>query len=210
MAPRCPQAKLQRRLAEESLEAAAEAQERANQRIGATPSALAELCVAAKLGEDWMDVIPDEYKVLPADILLAIRAALTRSSGGGRKVQFQDAADVTIPKRVTTSNINKSRELASGDTFEALPQAAQGEHIVACTRKTADTIRSGVTIRGEEIRAQPKKKKDHNNRGDKDEPAAKEGSQKKNDGRKWFVGCYGCGEDHHWSARQLVGPLGQF
>ena len=113
-------------------------------------------------------------------------------------------------------DINKYLELAFGDTVEPLPEAAQGRHTIVCARKTADAIRRGITIRGEEVKAQPKKKKREREDSDTDDEesdttakSGKEAAQTKGDGKRWFVGCYGCREDHRWSACHVVSPLGQ-
>ena len=113
-------------------------------------------------------------------------------------------------------DINKYLELAFGDTFEPPPETAQGRHTIVCARKTADAIRRSITIRREEVKAQPKKKKREREDSDTDDEegdtTAKSGTdaaQTKGDSKRWFVGCYGCGEDHRWSACQAVGPLGQ-
>ena len=68
--------RLQRKIAEESLEASVEARERARRKIWDTARATAELRMAAKLGEEWIDILLDDEELLPADLLLAIRAAL--------------------------------------------------------------------------------------------------------------------------------------
>ena len=98
----------------------------------------------------------DEEEALTADVLLVIRAALQgrpeSPAGGGKERGFQDEVEVTIP-------LNKYLELAFGDTFEPLPEAAQGKHTIVCARKTADAIRSGITIRDEEVKAHSKKRK---------------------------------------------------
>ena len=54
-----PQAKLQRRISEDSLGASLQARERAQQTITATPGAPADLRGAAELGADWIDVVLD-------------------------------------------------------------------------------------------------------------------------------------------------------
>ena len=213
------QAKLQRRIAEECLEATLEARERARQAIRATPGAQAELWAAAELGDDWIDVLLDEEEALTADVLLVIRAALQgrpeSPAGGGKRRSFQDEVEVTIPRKVKAADINKYLELAFGDAFEPLPEAAQGKHTIVCARNTADAIRRGITIRGEEVKAHTKKRKtesDDSDTGDeegtKTVKKGKDVGQTKGDGKQWFSGCYGCGEDHRWSACQVVGPPG--
>ena len=115
------------------------------------------------------------------------------------------------------ADVNKYLELAFGDMFEPLPEAAQGKCVIVCSRKTADAIRRGITVRGEEIKAQPAKKKkgrDESDTDDNDDDEAprksKNADQAKGEGKKrWFKGCYGCGEDRRWTACHLVGPLGQ-
>ena len=71
-----PRAKLYCQVAEESLEAAAEARDRARQKIRATVGALEDLPVAPELRDHLINVVLDEDKVPPADVLLAIRAPL--------------------------------------------------------------------------------------------------------------------------------------
>ena len=162
----------------------------------------------------------DEEEALTADVLLVIRAALQgrpeSPAGGGKRRSFQDEVEVTIPRKVKAADINKYLELAFGDAFEPLPEAAQGKHTIVCERKTADAVRRGITIRGEEVKAHSKKRKtesDDSDTGDEeDTKTAKKGKdvgQTRGDGKQWFSGCYGCGEDHRWSACQAVGPLGQ-
>ena len=82
-APPRPRAQVrgQRRIAEESLEAGAEARERARQKILDTAGAPAELRMAAELGEEWIDALLDDQS-LSADLLLAIRAALQGPARG--------------------------------------------------------------------------------------------------------------------------------
>ena len=219
--------KLQRKIAEESLEASEEARERALQKIRETAGALAELRMAAELGEEWIDVLLDDEEPLPADLLLAIRAALqgpARGVAAGTPKGFQDAVDITIPRRVKTEDINRYMELAFRDTFEPLRALAEGKVHLQCARKTADAVRKEVIIRGEEIKAHVKKKRDADN-NDEEEPSDDDDnggnrcSAGKSDGRAgrsgkagakmWFVGCYGCGGDHRWTACHAVGPIGQ-
>ena len=108
-------------------------------------------------------MVLDEEEALSAEVVLTIWAAVQGKPGGTAKGSaersLQDAVEVTIPRRVQAVDINKYFELAFGDTFEPLPEAAQGRYIIVCARKTADAIRRGITIRGEEVKAQPKKKK---------------------------------------------------
>ena len=214
------QAKLQRRIAEECLEATLEARERARQAMRATPGAQADPRAAAELGDDWIDVLLDEEEALTADVLLVIWAALQgrpeSPAGGGKRRSFQDEFEVTIPRKVKAADINKYLELAFGDAFEPLPEAAQGKHTRVCASETADAIRRGITIRGEEVKAHSKKRKtesDDSDTGDeegtKTVKKGKDMGQTKGNGKQWFSGCYGCGEDHRWSACQAVGPLGQ-
>ena len=108
----------------------AEARERAREKIRDTAGAPAELRMAAELGEEWIDVLLDDEEPLPADLLLAIRAALqgpARGAATGATKGFQDAFDITIPRRVKTEDINRYLELAFGNTFEPLPEAAEGK-----------------------------------------------------------------------------------
>ena len=93
------QVRLQRRIAEESLEVGAEARERARRKIRDTAGAPAELSMAVELGMEWIDVLLDDEEPLPADLLLAIRAALqgpARGAAAGAAKGFQDAADITM------------------------------------------------------------------------------------------------------------------
>ena len=82
-------------------------------------------------------------------------------------------------------------------------------------------MRKGVTIRGEEIKAHTRKKRDADSI-DEGEPSdvdeggyKRRGAEKSADkdakrgkANKWFVGCYGCGGDHRWTACHAVGPIG--
>ena len=139
----------------ESLEAGAEARERAYQKIRDTAGASMELRMAAELGEEWIDILLDDKEPLPADLLLAIRAALqgpARGAAVGATKSFQDAVDITVPRRVKTEDINRYLEQAFGNTFKPLPESAEGKVCLRCTRKMADAMREGVTIRGEEIK----------------------------------------------------------
>ena len=181
--------------------------------------------MAPELGEEWIDVLLDDKEPLPADLMLAIRAALRGPARGEVAFAakgFRDAVGITIPKRMKTDDINKYFDLAFGNTFEPLPAAAEGKVRLRCTRKTADTVRKGVVVRGEEIRAQTTKKRDANGIGDgepsddndnghKRREAGESAGRgaKKGSGRKLFVGCYGCGKDHGWTACHPVGPFGQ-
>ena len=45
-------------------------------------------------------------------------------------MEFQHAVEITIRKRVTASDFNKSLELVFGDTYEPLPEMAHGQHTV--------------------------------------------------------------------------------
>ena len=66
--------------------------------------------MAAELGEEWIDNLLDDEEPLPADQGLAIRAALqgpTRGAAAGATKGFQDVADITIPRRVKTEDINR-------------------------------------------------------------------------------------------------------
>ena len=122
MAPRKPRAqgRLQRKIAEESLEANAAARERARQKITANPGAPAELRMGAELGDEWVDVLLDDEEPELAEVPVSIRAALqgphpevaTRAARG-----HQDSVDVTIPSRVTAEDLNKYLELLFGDTL---------------------------------------------------------------------------------------------
>ena len=83
---------------------------------------------------------------------------------------------------------------------------------MARTQKTADTIRRGVIIRGETIKAHARKKKrarsSKRNDDDEDDVKKEQGNERrKSGGKKWFMGCYGCGEDHRWFVCHAVGPL---
>ena len=82
----------------------------------------------------------------------------------------------------------------------------------------------GVTIRGEEIKAHAKKKQDADS-SNEEEPSddggggsmrrgagksgGRDGKSGKAGAKKWFVGCYGCGGDHRWTACHALGPIGQ-
>ena len=157
------QARLRCKIAEESLEASAGARERARRKIRETAGAPAELRMATELGEDWIDVLLDDEEPLPAKLLLAIRVALqgpARGAAAGATKGFQDAVDITIPRRVKTEDINKYLELAFGDTFEPPPEIVEGKVLLVCTRKTADAVRNGVVTRGEEIKAHTKTKRE--------------------------------------------------
>ena len=64
--------------------------------------------MATELGEEWIDVLLDDEEPLPADPLLATRAAPqgpARRAAAGATKSFQDAVDITIPKRVKTEDI---------------------------------------------------------------------------------------------------------
>ena len=161
----------------------------------------------------------DEEEALTADGLLVIRAALQSRpespEGGGKRRSFQDEVEVTIPRKVKAADINKYLELAFGDAFEPVPVAAQGKHTIVCAHKTADAIRRGITIWGEEVKAHSKERKMESadsdtgdEEGTKTVKKGKDVGQTKGDGKHWFSGCYGCGEDHRWSASPAVGPLG--
>ena len=165
-------------------------------------------------------MLVNKEEALTADVLLVIWAALQARpespTGGGKERGFQDEVEVTIPWKGKAPYINKYLELAFGNTFEPLPEAAQGKHTIVCARKTADAIRSGITIRDEEVKAHSKKRKmerDDSDTGDEEGTRTvkkdKDMGQTKGDDKPWFSGCYGCGEDHRWSACQAVGPLGQ-
>ena len=176
MAPRKPRAqgRLQRKIAEKSLEANAAARERARQKITANPGAPAELRMGAELGDEWVDVLLDDEEPELAEVPVSIREALqgphpesaTRAARG-----HQDSVDVTIPSRVTAEDLNKYLELLFGDTFEPLPETAKGKVTLTCARKTAGTVRKGVVIRGEEIKAQAKQGRDAGSGEDDDEGA---------------------------------------
>ena len=171
------QVRLQRKVVEESLEAGTEAPERARQKIQDTAGALAELRMAAELGEEWIDVLLDDEEPLPADLLLTMRAARqgpAREAAAGATKGFQDAVDITIPRRVKTEDINWYLKLAFRNTFEPLPESAEGKVRLQCTRKTADAMRKGVTIRGEKIKAHAKKKRDADS-SDEEEPSDDDG-----------------------------------
>ena len=104
--------------------------------IGDTARAPADLHMAAKLGEEWIDVLLDDEEPLRADLLLAIRAALqspARRAAAGAAKGFQDAVDITIPKRVKTEDINRYLELAFGNTFEPLLESSEGKVCLQCT-----------------------------------------------------------------------------
>ena len=73
-----------------------------------------------------------------------------------------------------TEDINRYLELAFGNTFEPLPESAEGKVRLQCTRKTADAMRKGVIIRGEEIKAHAMKKRDADN-NDEEEPCDDDG-----------------------------------
>ena len=73
-----------------------------------------------------------------------------------------------------TKDINQYLELAFKNTFEPLPETAQGQVGLQCTRKTADGMRKGVTIRGEEIKARTTKKRDTDS-SDEQEPGNDDG-----------------------------------
>ena len=62
-----PQAKLQRHVVEETQEAATPAKERACHKITATSGVPAELRMAAKLGDDWVNIILVADETLPAN-----------------------------------------------------------------------------------------------------------------------------------------------
>ena len=108
-----------------------------------------------------------------------------------------------------TKDINRYLELAFGNTFEPLPESADGKVRLQCTSKMGDAMRKGVTFRGEEIKAHMKKKRDGDS-SDEEEPSDDDeggykrlGAKKSVDkdakrgkAKKWFVGCYGCGGDH--------------
>ena len=122
--------RLQRKIAEESSEAGAEARERARRKIRDTERAPAELRMAAELREEWIDVLLDDEEPLPVDLLLAIRAALqgrARGVAAGAAKGFQDAPDITIPRQVKTEDINRYLELPFGNTFKPLPDLAEGK-----------------------------------------------------------------------------------
>ena len=120
-----------------------------------------------------------------------------------------------------TEEINWYLELAFGNTFEPLPESAEGKVGLQCTRKTANATRKGVTIRGEEIKAHAKKKRDGDS-SDEEEPSNDDGGGNKRRGagksadkdgksggaKKWSVGCYGCGGDHRWKVCHAVSPIG--
>ena len=168
----------------------------------------------------------DDEEPLPADLLLAVRAALqgpARGAAAGAAKGFQDAVGITIPRRVKTEDINRYLERAFGNTFEPLLESSEGKVCLQHTRKTADTMRKGVTMRGEEIKAHAKKKRDAD-RTDEEEPSDSDGGGSmrrgagKSEGRDgksgkagakmWFVVCYGCGGDHKWTACHAVRPIG--
>ena len=72
----------------------------------------------------------DDKEPLLADLLLTLRAALqgpARGAAAGASKSFQDAVDITIPRRVKTEDINRYLELAFGNTFQPLPQSAEGK-----------------------------------------------------------------------------------
>ena len=73
-----------------------------------------------------------------------------------------------------TEDINRYLELAFGNTFEPLPESTEGKVRLQCTRKTYEAMRKGVTIRGEEIKAHSKKKRDADS-SDKEEPSDDDG-----------------------------------
>ena len=83
--------------------------------------------------------------------------AHAREVATGATKGFQDAVDITIPRRVKTQDINRYLEVAFGNIFEPLPESAEGKVRLQCTRKTADEMPKGVTIRGEEIKAHSKR-----------------------------------------------------
>ena len=83
---------------------------------------------------------------------------MLEGGGAGAAKGFQDAMDTTIPRRVKTEDINKYLELPFTDTFEPLPETAEGKVRLVCTRKMADAVRKGVVIRGGEIKAHAKKR----------------------------------------------------
>ena len=192
--------------------------------------------MAAELGDQLIDVLLDDEEAQPAGVLLGIRAAPQgppRGEAAGKEQGFQDTVDTTIPRPVAGEDINKCLELSFENTFEPLTETTEGKISTACTRKVADAVPKGVVVRGEEIKA-PAKRKRAASSTDDEAPNEDEGQQDEhksgigkgtmwNDGkdgydgkdkdkdstRKWFVGCYGCGGDHRWSACHAVGPIGQ-
>ena len=169
-----------------------------------------------------IDVLLDDEEPLPADLLLAIRAALqgpARGAAASATKSFQDAVNITIHMGVKTEDINRYLELALGNTFELLPDSAEGQVRLHCTRTTPDAMCKGVTIRGEEIKTHTKKKRDadisdarepsdDDQGGNKKRRAGKSADKDAKSGKakKWFVGCYGCGGDHKWKACHVVAP----
>ena len=119
------QERLQRKIAEESLEASAGARERASKKIRQTVASPAELHMAAELGEEWIDVWLDDEELLLAKLLLAIRAVLQGPARGAATGRAKDAVDITIPGRVQAEGINRYMEVEFGDTFEPLPETTK-------------------------------------------------------------------------------------
>ena len=181
--------------------------------------------MAAEMGEEWIDVVLDDEEPLPADLLLAIRAAPQGFASGAAADAtkgLHDAVDITIPRLVKTEDIKRYLELARGNTLERLPESSEGKVRLQCTWKKADAMRKVVTIRAKEIKAHAKKKRDADN-SDEEEPSDDDGGGNKRHGaeksadkdgksseaKKWFVGFYGCRGDHRWKAYHAVGPIGQ-
>ena len=95
-----------------------------------TAGAPAELRMAAELGEEWIDVLLDDKEPLLLDPVLAFRAAPqgpVREAAASTTKSFRDAVDNTIPRRVKTEDINRCPELAFRNTFEPVPESAQGK-----------------------------------------------------------------------------------
>ena len=124
------QVRVQRKVAEESLEVGTEARERARQKIRDTAGAPADLLMAARLGEEWIHVLLDDEEPLPVDLLLAIRAAPPGPAQGvaaGATKGCRDAVDITIHRWMKTEDINRYLELAFRNTFKPLPESAEGK-----------------------------------------------------------------------------------
>ena len=193
--------RLQRKIAEESLKVGAEPRERARHKIWDTAGAPAELRMAIELGEEWISVLLDNEEPLPAEPLLAIRAALqgpARREAPGAPKSSQDAVDITIPKRVKTEDITRYPELSFGNTCEPLPKSAEGKIRLQCTWKTADEMRKEVTFRRQDIKVHMKKKPEEGEPSDDDggeykrRGAGKSLDKDANTGKakKRSVGCY--------------------
>ena len=106
-------------------------------------------------------VLLDDEEPLPADLLLAIKGALqgpARGAAAGVTKGFQDAVDITISRRLRAEDISRYLELAFGNTIKPLAESAEGKLRLQRTRKTADAMCKGMTIRGEEIKVHAKKK----------------------------------------------------